>query len=60
MTSLAINLPGATGCLATYTLKARPIEAPAGPHRFNCTAFSAVHVVADPLASQRDPALALR
>ena len=33
-------------------LKATPIEAPAGPHRFNRTAFAAVHVVADPFAAQ--------
>ena len=52
MTSLATNLPDATGRLATYTLKARPIEAPADPHRFNRTAFAAVHVVADPFAAQ--------
>ena len=52
MTSLAINLPGATSRLATYVLKATPIEAPAGPHRFNRTAFAAVHVVADPFAAQ--------
>ena len=52
MTSLAIELPDETGRSATYVLKATPIEAPAGPHRFNRTAFSAVHVVADPFAAQ--------
>ncbi len=52
MTSLAIDLPDETGRPVTYALKARPIEAPAGPHRFNRTAFSAVHVVADPFAAQ--------
>ena len=52
MTALAIDLPDESGCLATYALKARPIEAPAGPHRFDRAAFAAVHVVADPLAAQ--------
>ena len=52
MTSLAIELPDETGRSATYVLKATPIEAPAGPHRFNRTAFAAVHVVADPFAAQ--------
>ena len=52
MTALAIDLPDETGRLVTYALKATPIEAPAGPHRFNRTAFAAVHVVADPFAAQ--------
>ena len=52
MTALAIALPDETGRLAKYDLVARPIEAPAGPHRFNRTAFTAVHVVADPFAAQ--------
>ena len=52
MTALAIALPDETGRLAGYDLVAQPIEAPAGPHRFNRTAFAAVHVVADPLAPQ--------
>ena len=52
MTALAIALPDETGRLARYDLVAQPIEGPAGPHRFNRTAFAAVHVVADPFAVQ--------
>ncbi|MDD9993865.1 MAG: dihydrodipicolinate synthase family protein [Rhodospirillales bacterium] len=52
MTALAIHLPDETGRLTPYQLAGRPIEAPAGPHRFNRTAFAAVHVVADPFAAQ--------
>lgn len=52
MTSLAIDLPDETGRLVSYTLRATPIEVPVGPHRFNRTAFAAVHVVADPFAAQ--------
>ena len=52
MTSLSIALPDETGRLVTYALKATPIEAPAGPHRFSRAAFAAVHVVADPFAAQ--------
>ena len=52
MTSLAIDLPDEAGRLVTCALKAQPIEVPAGPHRFNRTAFAAVHVVADPFAAQ--------
>ena len=52
MTSLAIDLPDETGRPVTYALKAEPVAAPAGPHRFNRPAFAAVHVVADPLAPQ--------
>ena len=57
MTSLSIALPDETGRLSAYTLKAKPVAAPAGPHRFNRRAFAAVHVVADPLAAQ-EPSLA--
>jgi len=57
MTSLSIALPDETGRLSAYALKAKPIAAPAGPHRFNRRAFAAVHVVADPLAAQ-EPGLA--
>ncbi|MDE0390744.1 MAG: dihydrodipicolinate synthase family protein [Rhodospirillales bacterium] len=56
MTSLAIALPDETGRLVTYEPAARPIAAPTGPHRFNRTAFAAVHVVADPLTA-REPSL---
>ena len=52
MTSLSISLPDDSGRLATHELTARPIEARAGPHRFNRSALAAVHVVADPLAAQ--------
>ena len=52
MPALAIDLPDETGRLATYELTARPVAAPAGPHRFNRAAFAAVHVVADPFAAQ--------
>ena len=52
MTSLALALPDETGRLVRYDLVAQPIAAPAGPHRFNRTAFAAVHVVADPFAAQ--------
>ena len=51
MTSLAIDLPDEDGRLASYPLKAAPLEAPAGPHRFDRVAFAAVHVVADPLSA---------
>ena len=52
MTSLAIALPDEDGRPVAYELKAAPIEAPTGPHRFNRTAYAAVHVVADPFAAQ--------
>ena len=51
MISLAIALPDDTGRPVTYRLKVAPIEAPAGPHRFNRAAYAAVHVVADPFAA---------
>ena len=57
MISLAIDLPDETGRLAAYALKGTPIDAPAGPHRFNRAAYAAVHVVADPLTA-REPGLA--
>ena len=57
MTSLSIRLPDGTGRSAAYALKGQPIEAAAGPHQFNRTAIAAVHVVADPLATQ-EPSLA--
>ena len=56
MTALVIALPDETGHLVSYELAARPIAAPAGPHRFNRAALAAVHVVADPLAAQ-EPSL---
>ena len=52
MTALSIALPDETGRSVDYRLKAAPIEAPAGPHRFNRSVYAAAHVVADPLAVQ--------
>ncbi len=50
-----IRLPLADGTLAPYTLRAATSwPAPAAPPRFNRVAFSAAHVVADPLA-RADP-----
>ena len=57
MTALSIALPDESGRLVAYALKGRPVEAPAGPHRFNRAAYAAVHVVADPLAAE-EPSLA--
>jgi hypothetical protein len=46
-----LNLPRADGTLAPYTLSGRtPITPPAAP-RFDRIAYSAAHVVADPLAA---------
>ena len=52
MTALSIALPDETGRSVAYRLEAAPIEAPAGPYRFNRSAYAAAHVVADPLAVQ--------
>src|SRR6476620_9955438 len=52
--SLTISLPDEKGALVRYTLSGTPIATPAPTHAFNRTAFSAVHVVADPFAS-REP-----
>ena len=50
-----IRLPLADGTLAPYTLRAAtPWPVPATPPRFDRVAFSAAHVVADPLA-RADP-----
>ena len=52
--ALTLTLPTAGGALAPYTLRGRvPLKPPAGVH-FNRIAYSAAHVVADPLASN-DP-----
>jgi hypothetical protein len=49
--NLTLKLPTADGRLAPYTLSARPAwQAPAAP-RFDRIAYSAAHVVADPLAA---------
>ncbi len=52
MPALAIDLPDETGRTETYELKAAPIAAAPGPHRFSRVALAAVHVVADPFAAQ--------
>ena len=52
--SLVLLLPDETGRAKSYSMRAAPIEIPAGPHRFSRVAFSAAHVVADPFAS-REP-----
>ena len=49
--ALSLQLPSATGGLAPYTLRGTsPARPPAGA-RFNRIAYSAAHVVADPLAA---------
>lgn len=50
MQSLSIRLPDDAGDLAEYQMKAQPIHAPPGPHRFNRRAFAAAHIVSDPLS----------
>ena len=48
---LSLRLPAAGGALGRYSLSMRPAcTAPAAPH-FNRIAYSAAHVVADPLAA---------
>ena len=48
---LSLRLPAAGGALSRYSLSMRPAwTAPAAPH-FNRIAYSAAHVVADPLAA---------
>ncbi len=48
--ALTLTLPGATGSLQTYRLRGTaPVKPAIGP-RFNRIAYSAAHVVADPLA----------
>ena len=49
--ALTLTLPTAGGALAPYTLRGRvPLKPPAGV-QFNRIAYSAAHVVADPLAA---------
>ena len=49
--ALTLKLPGAAGALETYTVRgATPVQ-PAAGTRFNRIAYSAAHVVADPLAA---------
>ena len=52
--SLSIALPLADGGTETWTLRdAAPFAAPASTPRFDRIAYSAAHVVADPLAARR-------
>ena len=49
--AIALTLPTASGALAPYTLRGTtPVKPPAGV-KFNRIAYSAAHVVADPLAA---------
>jgi hypothetical protein len=48
---MKITLPTASGALAPYTLRGTPPAQPAPGVRFNRIAYSAAHVVADPLAA---------
>ncbi|MCZ2104453.1 MAG: dihydrodipicolinate synthase family protein [Comamonadaceae bacterium] len=48
--ALTLQLPTTAGGLAPYTLRGQPPERPAAGARFNRIAYSAAHVVADPLA----------
>ncbi|MBC7377302.1 MAG: dihydrodipicolinate synthase family protein [Burkholderiaceae bacterium] len=49
--TLSLTLPVASGQLATYALRGRSPIKPAGGVKFNRIAYSAAHVVADPLAA---------
>jgi hypothetical protein len=49
--AITLQLPTAAGTLAPYTLRGRPPVQPAAGVRFNRIAYSAAHVVADPLAA---------
>ena len=51
-----ITLPDALGNVLPYRLSGEPITPPQPPHAFNRVAFSAAHVVADPLAP-KEPTL---
>lgn len=48
--ALSLNLPTANG-IAPYTLRGTPLARPAAGTQFNRIAYSAAHVVADPLAA---------
>jgi hypothetical protein len=48
--ALTLTLPNASGTLAPYTLRGTVLAKPAGGVQFNRIAYSAAHVVADPLA----------
>lgn len=47
----SLRLPTSTGDVERYTLQGKPIRRPPGPSTFNRVAYSAAHVVADPLAT---------
>ncbi|TAN28071.1 MAG: dihydrodipicolinate synthase family protein [Castellaniella sp.] len=47
----SLQLPGSTGKIEHYTLQGDPIRRPPGNAAFNRVAYSAAHVVADPLAA---------
>ena len=48
---ISISLPDAHRKLETYRLIGEPLPVPSKPRRFNRVAFSAAHVVADPLSA---------
>ncbi|SOC36808.1 uncharacterized protein DUF993 [Rhizobium subbaraonis] len=48
-----VNLPGADGSIAPYTLTGTPTERPKAPPAFNRIAYAAAHVVSDPLRETR-------
>jgi hypothetical protein len=48
--SLTLSLPAEGGRVVRYTLRGTPIAVPPAPHKYNRVAFSAAHVVADPLS----------
>jgi hypothetical protein len=54
MTMLSLKLPTADRRLEPYRLTGDPLPVPSRPRQFNRIAFSAAHVVADPLSSN-DP-----
>lgn len=49
--ALTLHLPTAGGALAPYTLQGRVLARPPAGLKFNRIAYSAAHVVADPLAA---------
>ena len=56
--NLTIKLPTSRGTLDTYRLEGTPLAALAPPHAFNRIAYSAAHVVADPLRAREANAVA--
>jgi hypothetical protein len=58
--SLSIKLPTESGALETYRLLGTPLDVKAPTREFNRIAFSAAHVVADPMRAgelNADPAI---